>query len=269
MKFTEHVCNGLLFNHSVLSLFSHQVEKNGDRRTLGNRRHSHSEESNDVYLEDEKEKDPISPEKLHQQADEEKKKYLVLKREGKNDEALKAFKRGKEMERQAEALEHLIKRNQRRAASASTSVSSSSHVSGHRTKSSLVKSSSDSPGSPESQDIEQKSPGVQKSEPIGQKQRASSNELVKGKKASDDKDDYLKELKDLGWTDNDLHETGKKQSANEEELLLEIGGEMAPKPSQVAKSSGKQVSLRGLSFLFLDAMVCGNCVCKIYIGFSS
>ncbi|CAN5964183.1 unnamed protein product [Sphagnum jensenii] len=225
----------------ILSLFSHQVEKNGDRRTLGNRRHSHSEESNEVYLEDEKEKDPISPEKLHQQADEEKKKYLVLKREGKNDEALKAFKRGKEMERQAEALEHLIKRNQRRAASASTSVSSSSHVSGHRTKSSLVKSSSDSPGSPESQDIEQKSPGVQKSEPIGQKQRASSNELVKGKKASDDKDDYLKELKDLGWTDNDLHETGKKQSANEEELLLEIGGEMAPKPSRVAKSSAMQI----------------------------
>ncbi len=256
-------------NHSVLSLFSHQVEKNGDRRTLGNRRHSHSEESNEVYLEDEKEKDPISPEKLHQQADEEKKKYLVLKREGKNDEALKAFKRGKEMERQAEALEHLIKRNQRRAASASTSVSSSSHVSGHRTKNSLVKSSSDSPGSPESQDLEQKPPAVQKSEPIGQKQRASSNELVKGKKASDDKDDYLKELKDLGWTDNDLHETGKKQSANEEELLLEISGEMAPKPSQVAKSSGKQVSLRGFSFLFLDATVCGNCVCKIYIGFSS
>ncbi|CAK9212300.1 unnamed protein product [Sphagnum troendelagicum] len=151
-------------------------------------------ESNEVYLEDEKEKDPISPEKLHQQADEEKKKYLVLKREGKNDEALKAFKRGKEMERQAEALEHLIKRNQRRAASASTS-----------------------------------------------KQRASSNELVKGKKASDDKDDYLKELKDLGWTDNDLHETGKKQSANEEELLLEIGGEMAPKPSRVAKSSAMQI----------------------------
>ncbi|CAK9266769.1 unnamed protein product [Sphagnum jensenii] len=170
-----------------------------------------SKESNEVYLEDEKEKDPISPEKLHQQADEEKKKYLVLKREGKNDEALKAFKRGKEMERQAEALEHLIKRNQRRAASASTS------------------------------DIEQKSPGVQKSEPIGQKQRASSNELVKGKKASDDKDDYLKELKDLGWTDNDLHETGKKQSANEEELLLEIGGEMAPKPSRVAKSSAMQI----------------------------
>ncbi|KAG4124064.1 hypothetical protein ERO13_D10G017600v2 [Gossypium hirsutum] len=43
-----------------------------------------------------------SPEKLRQQALDEKRKYKVLKGEGKSEEALRAFKRGKELERQAE-----------------------------------------------------------------------------------------------------------------------------------------------------------------------
>ncbi|MBA0663367.1 hypothetical protein Goklo_003487 [Gossypium klotzschianum] len=45
-----------------------------------------------------------SPEKLRQQALDEKRKYKVLKGEGKSEEALRAFKRGKELERQAEGL---------------------------------------------------------------------------------------------------------------------------------------------------------------------
>ncbi|XP_010418139.1 PREDICTED: uncharacterized protein LOC104703763 isoform X1 [Camelina sativa] len=58
-----------------------------------------------------------SPEDLRKQAVEEKNKYRVLKGEGKSDEALKAFKRGRELERQADALEISIRRNRKRALS--------------------------------------------------------------------------------------------------------------------------------------------------------
>ncbi|CAE5962486.1 unnamed protein product [Arabidopsis arenosa] len=55
-----------------------------------------------------------SPEELRKQAVEEKNKYRVLKGEGKSDEALKAFKRGKELEREADALEISLRRNRKR-----------------------------------------------------------------------------------------------------------------------------------------------------------
>ncbi|ESQ29264.1 hypothetical protein EUTSA_v10023224mg [Eutrema salsugineum] len=58
-----------------------------------------------------------SPEELRKQAVEEKNKYRVLKGEGKSDEALKAFKRGKELERQAEALELSLRKNRKRVLS--------------------------------------------------------------------------------------------------------------------------------------------------------
>ncbi|KAL6198013.1 hypothetical protein ACLB2K_027805 [Fragaria x ananassa] len=46
-----------------------------------------------------------TPDELRQQALDEKKKYKILKGEGKSAEALRAFKKGKELERQADALE--------------------------------------------------------------------------------------------------------------------------------------------------------------------
>lgn len=55
-----------------------------------------------------------TPEDLRQQALDERKKYKILKGEGKNDEALKAFKRGKELERQAHALEMDLRKSQRK-----------------------------------------------------------------------------------------------------------------------------------------------------------
>ncbi|KDP42226.1 hypothetical protein JCGZ_02956 [Jatropha curcas] len=55
-----------------------------------------------------------SPEELRQQALDEKKRYKILKGEGKSEEALKAFKRGKELERQADALELSIRKNRRK-----------------------------------------------------------------------------------------------------------------------------------------------------------
>ncbi|KAL1191979.1 Protein FREE1 [Cardamine amara subsp. amara] len=58
-----------------------------------------------------------SPEELRKQAVEEKNKYRVLKGEGKSEEALKAFKRGKELEREADALEITLRKNRKRVLS--------------------------------------------------------------------------------------------------------------------------------------------------------
>ncbi|KAI8019757.1 hypothetical protein LOK49_LG04G02517 [Camellia lanceoleosa] len=64
----------------------------------------------------------LVPKKLRQQALEEKNKYKILKVEGKSEEALKAFKRGKELERQAGALELLLRKNRKRALSTSNTT---------------------------------------------------------------------------------------------------------------------------------------------------
>ncbi|XP_048592424.1 uncharacterized protein LOC106376864 isoform X4 [Brassica napus] len=58
-----------------------------------------------------------TPEELRKQAVEEKNKYRVLKQQGKSEEALKAFKRGKELERQADALEISLRKDRKRALS--------------------------------------------------------------------------------------------------------------------------------------------------------
>ncbi|KAK8629930.1 hypothetical protein V6N13_078747 [Hibiscus sabdariffa] len=57
----------------------------------------------------------LSPEELRQQALDEKRKYKLLKGEGKPEEALRAFKRGKELERQAESLEIYIRKNRKKS----------------------------------------------------------------------------------------------------------------------------------------------------------
>lgn len=58
-----------------------------------------------------------TPEELRKQAVDEKSKYRVLKQRGKSEEALKAFKRGKELERQADALEISLRKDRKRALS--------------------------------------------------------------------------------------------------------------------------------------------------------
>ncbi|KAL0690084.1 hypothetical protein Bca4012_089762 [Brassica carinata] len=58
-----------------------------------------------------------TPEELRRQAVEEKNKYRVLKQQGKSEEALKAFKRGKELERHADALEISLRKDRKRALS--------------------------------------------------------------------------------------------------------------------------------------------------------
>lgn len=111
-----------------------------------------------------------SPEQLRQQALDEKKKYKVLKGEGKSEEALKAFKRGKELERKADALEISIRRSRRKALTSSNAG--------------------------EDQDIDGSKESGRKMKPSPQ----SSNE----------KHDLNAELRELGWSDRDLHAEDKK-----------------------------------------------------------
>eukprot|EP00257_Ricinus_communis_P016195 XP_015574291.1 uncharacterized protein LOC107261206 [Ricinus communis] len=112
----------------------------------------------------------ISPEELRKQAVDEKKRYKILKGEGKSEEAMKAFKRGKELERQADALEISIRKNRRK-------VLSSGHMAETQSKD----------GSKESG---RKSKGVA--------------QVVK------EKDDLTAELRELGWTDMDTHDADKR-----------------------------------------------------------
>ncbi|KAG9144242.1 hypothetical protein Leryth_023047 [Lithospermum erythrorhizon] len=74
-----------------------------------------------------------TPDELRQQAIEEKKKYKTLKAEGKSEDALKAFKRGKELERLAAAQELYLRKNRKKALTStnddSGAISSTSMIS--------------------------------------------------------------------------------------------------------------------------------------------
>ncbi|KAJ6397004.1 hypothetical protein OIU77_021942 [Salix suchowensis] len=80
---------------------------------------SHSvDECNHVYSE----VGSTTPEELRQRALDEKNRYKILKAEGKSEEALKALKRGKELERQVDALELSIRKKCRKVLSSSYTV---------------------------------------------------------------------------------------------------------------------------------------------------
>lgn len=113
----------------------------------------------------------FSPEELRQQALDEKKKYKLLKGEGKSEEALRAFKKGKELERQAAALELLLRKNRKRALPLSSTTE-------------ILEINEESSNS-------------------GRKSKISP-EKSKGK------DDLASELIELGWSDMDLHDSDKK-----------------------------------------------------------
>jgi hypothetical protein len=130
-----------------------------------------------------------TPEELRQQATEEKKNHKILKAQGKNQEALKAFKMAKELERQAAALELQIRKNRRQTSLASTSVR-------------------DDLNDP-----------------------AESLKKIK-------KDDLGDELRELGWSDMDLHEDTDNKPANVslEGELVNLLGENSKKPNKIDKS---------------------------------
>ncbi|KFK40672.1 hypothetical protein AALP_AA2G026300 [Arabis alpina] len=106
----------------------------------------------------------VSPEELRKQAVEEKNKYRVLKGEGKSEEALKAFKRGKELERQADALVISLRKEDRKRAMSMRNV-------------------------PETQNK------------VATKESSKSQKPPR--QGGKGKDDLAAELKELGWSDDE------------------------------------------------------------------
>ncbi|CAL0331440.1 unnamed protein product [Lupinus luteus] len=123
----------------------------------------------------------ITPDELRQQALEEKKKYKILKGDRKPEEALKAFKRGKELERQADALEIQLRKTRKKTVSIEsvTKTKSLPHT---------------------------------------------------GK----EKDDLTSELRELGWSDVDLH-TEDKRSAS-----LSVEGEFSSIIGEISSKTGEE-----------------------------
>ncbi|PNX92481.1 FYVE zinc finger protein [Trifolium pratense] len=115
-----------------------------------------------------------TPDELRQQALAEKSKYKILKGDGKSEEALRAFKRGKELERQANALEIQLRKEARKKLLPSGNLSDMHN-----------------------KDIPGESDRKTKSLP----------------RTGKDKDDLTSELIELGWSDKDLHKEDRK-SAN-------------------------------------------------------
>lgn len=145
-----------------------------------------------------------SPEELRQQAVEEKKKYKILKGEGKSDEALQTFKRAKELERQAGALEIAIRKN-RRLASKSTSLSS-----------------------------------VASNQKIDNSEESTSKKNLPQRKGKEEKDDLAAELRDLGWSDADLHDADNKP------VKLSVEGELSNLLGEISQSSSSNRKTGGV-----------------------
>ncbi|KAL9392633.1 hypothetical protein Peur_016553 [Populus x canadensis] len=157
---------------------------------------SHSmDERNHVYSE----VGSTTPEELHQQALDEKKRYKILKAEGKSEEALKAFKRGKELERQADALELSTRKNRRKVLSSSNTV--------------------------EIQNEDGPKESVRKS-----KRLAQVNE----------KDSFTAELRELGWSDMDLHDRDKKL------LKMSLEGELSSLLGEISGRTNKNTGSSGI-----------------------
>ncbi|CAN6452046.1 unnamed protein product [Victoria cruziana] len=149
-----------------------------------------------------------SPEDLRKRAQEEKRKYSILKREGKSDEALCAFKRGKELERQAASLELAVRKKRRNPSSTVASVGSD---------------------------------------------RANSQPSISSRKKSEKQgkrtDDLTTELKELGWSEADLHDVDKKQEKLTLEgelisLLKEVPTKSSPKKENNDADKAQVVSLK-------------------------
>ncbi|XP_020963962.1 uncharacterized protein LOC110265344 [Arachis ipaensis] len=137
-----------------------------------------------------------TPDELRQQALEEKRKYKILKGDGKSEEALRSFTRGKELEGQADSLEIHLRKNRKKI----TKMLSSGNLSDMHNK-----------GSPKE---------------VGSKTKSLPHP---GK----EKDDLMSELRELGWSDMDLHcEDRKPASLSLEGELSSIIGKVRPKTGE-------------------------------------
>ncbi|KAF9683471.1 hypothetical protein SADUNF_Sadunf04G0017000 [Salix dunnii] len=162
----------------------------------GEIRRSHSvDECNHVYSE----VGSTTPVELRQRALDEKKRYKILKAEGKSEEALKAFKRGKELERQVDALELSVRKKCRKVLSSTYTV--------------------------ETQKEDGPKESVRKS-----KRLAQVNE----------KDNFTAELRELGWSDMDLHDRGKKL------VKMSLEGELSSLLGEISGRTNKDMGRSGV-----------------------
>ncbi|KAK7319567.1 hypothetical protein RJT34_04290 [Clitoria ternatea] len=139
-----------------------------------------------------------TPDELRQQAMEEKKKYKILKGDGKPEEALKAFKRGKELERQADALEVHLRKTRKK-------ILTSGNLADVHDRGVPVESDG-------------------KTKPLPHVGR--------------EKDDLTSELRELGWSDVDLHNEDKKP------LNLSLEGELSSMIGEIFAKPGKEKGSR-------------------------
>ncbi|KAF7843087.1 Hepatocyte growth factor-regulated tyrosine kinase substrate [Senna tora] len=139
-----------------------------------------------------------SPDELRQRALEEKKKYKILKGDGKPEEALRAFKRGKELERQAGALEVHLRKTRKK-------ISSSGNLFDEQNR--------DIPS-------------------ISDKKTKSLPHMGK------EKHDLNAELRELGWSDLDLHDEYRK-SAN-----LSLEGELSSIIGEITRNTSEEKGSR-------------------------
>ncbi|XP_049384528.1 uncharacterized protein LOC125848656 [Solanum stenotomum] len=146
-----------------------------------------------------------TPEELRQQAMEEKQNHRTLKSAGKPEEALRAFKRGKELERQAAALEISLRKNRKRALSSSNVTE------------------------------------IQQDNDAG---KASGRKNKLSPQITEEKDDLASELRDLGWSDMDLRTADKRPATMSlEGELSALLGEVSGKTNPEKKILGMDKSL--------------------------
>lgn len=146
-----------------------------------------------------------TPEELRQQAMEEKQNHRTLKAAGKPEEALRAFKRGKELERQAAALEISLRKNRKRALSSSNVTE------------------------------------IQQDNDAG---KASGRKNKLSPQITEEKDDLASELRDLGWSDMDLRTADKRPATMSlEGELSALLGEVSGKTNPEKKIHGMDKSL--------------------------
>ncbi|CAD6227937.1 unnamed protein product [Miscanthus lutarioriparius] len=144
----------------------------------------------------------FTPEELRQQAVEEKKRYKTLKSEGKPDEALRVFKHGKELERQAAALELELRKSRRMATRAPNVAAAVS--------------------TPTTDSFDE----------------SETKKYSAGKRVKKEKNDLASELRDLGLSDADLRDETKAAPMSVEGELSQLLREVAPKSSEGKKTGG-------------------------------
>ncbi|XP_012842937.1 PREDICTED: uncharacterized protein LOC105963114 isoform X2 [Erythranthe guttata] len=147
-----------------------------------------------------------TPEDLRQQSIAEKARHRTLKAEGKPEEALKAFKRGKELERQAAALEISLRKNRKKALSFADN-----------TEDILQQIKDDSKPSPD-----------------------NKNKLPK--KKIKETNDLSSDLKELGWSDLDIRAAEKKPAASVEGELSSLLREVSQKPNKEKRIGSSEKS---------------------------